>query len=294
MPMGAPLQSDINALRKSRYRSIIYYSRTPAGVLEKRMKKIRNLALACASTGLVATAAIAEGEPVYLEVSQSILTVVDALQKEGLVDWVRYGDLDGDGTVEAVVKTMMGPDADDPEFREWRVIDEQDGMGVQLGTWFGTNVEVVLTKPAAIGDTEVSAVLSDGALWYVYQGKVRPFGDMVAERNKFIHPGTAFDTDRFAGFGFDKVDPVHMARLTLDVSDHPGDEVLISLMGDGYWREEDGATPYILLTAAGDTIHSGWSFTHPSVFKLPDGGFQLIESVNLGYRAVYFPEEAVQ
>jgi hypothetical protein len=253
------------------------------------MKYIGLTAVAGVLTTLTATTSLAQ-EGYFVDVPPSILAVLNALEDQSLVDWIEYADLDGDGSVEAVVKTMMGPDENDPDFREWRVIDDQDGMGVQVGTWYGTQIEVVTTKPKFIDDPKVSAVVSDGAFWHLFKGKMRPFADIVALRAEFIHPGTALDTEKFAEFGHQNVDPVHMARVTLDTSVLAGDEVLISLMGDGFWREEDGATPYVLMSAAGDLIHSGWSFTHPSVFKLPDGGFQLIEAVNNSYRAVYFPE----
>ena len=258
------------------------------------MKTIRSLIMAMTVTGLATSAFGAEGDPEFVEVNDSILAVIAGLEKEKLVDWVHYGDLDGDGTAEAVVKTMMGPDANDPEFREWRVIDMQDGMGVQLGTWYGTDIEVVRTRTQLTGDQDISAVMSDGSLWFIYKGKMRPFGDMVAARVDTIHPGSALDTPLFDGSGVGEVYLEDMARLTMNISQHPGDEVLISLMGEHYWRGDDGATPYVLTTASGEIIHSGWSFTHPSVYKLPDGGFQLIETAGEGYRTIFFPEDPVQ
>jgi hypothetical protein len=236
-----------------------------------------------------ATAQTTQDPADSIKVSSAILAVISSLEDQKVIDWVQFADLDGDGDPEAVIMTNIGPDAATPDFREWRVIDDVAGMGAQVGTWYGTNVEVIATKPDLKGDPEVSIVRSDGAFWYLFKGKVRPFGDLVSKRTEFIHPGkVGLEEDLFADFGMRDVPVRYMARITLDITPDPADEVLVSLMGEGFWRESDGATPYILMTSTGEEIYSGWSFTHPSIFLLEDGGFQLIEAVNNSYRAVYF------
>lgn len=222
----------------------------------------------------------------------SVTGFVDELRDGGFLDHVVYADVDGNGDLEGVAFLNTGPDPEDPELREWRVFDDEDGAVVQVGTWYGYDVKVVETRPNSTLDPVMSAVNSDGALWYLYKGKMRPFGDLVGDRVDFIMRGNYEDVDRFADFGFDKVPERDMAKVTIDVTDAPRNEELISLMGERYWKGDDAETPYVLLSSSGEEIHHGWSLTHPSIFRMPGGGFQIIEIVGLEYRAIFFPEES--
>jgi len=256
---------------------------------------MKGTAFAAAALAMVATGVAAEESDIApIEVAGSILAVTKALEEQGLVEWVGYADFDGDLDPEAFVVTTITPSDTDSDLREWRVIDDIDGMGAQVGTWYGTDIELIETPPARRGDPSLSIVRSDGSYWYLFKNKMRPYGDLVSARTRFIHKGLKGDENLFSDFGLVDVPARYMARLTLDLTDAQGDEVLTSLFGDGFWRESDGATPYVLTTATGELIYSGWSFTHPSIFALPYGGFQIIEAVDGGYRAVFFPEGDTQ
>jgi hypothetical protein len=229
-----------------------------------------------------------EVEPI--EVSASILAVTNSLSEQGVVEHLEYADLDGDLDPEAFMIMTMGPNPENPDYREWRVIDDIDGMGIQIGTWYGEDVQVVITPPVRRGDPDIGIINSDGSYWYLYKEKMRPYGDIISTRTKYIHEGLAGDENLFASFGQIDVPLRYMARLTLDLTDAHGDEVLTSLRGEGFWRESDGATPYVLTSSTGEEIFSGWSLAYPSIFKLSGGGFQIIEAINGSYRAIYFPE----
>lgn len=253
---------------------------------------MKSITFGCfASLAVVASMAAAED---VIEVAPSILSVTSALMDQGVVEDIDYVDFDGDQDPEALVITNISPDGSNTELKEWRVIDDMDGLGVQVGTWYGSDVRSIETPVVRRGDPITYAVYSDGSFWYLYKGKMRPYGDLVSEKTRFIHKGQSGQENIFSSFGFSDVPLHYMARVTLDLTDKNSDEVLTSLVGEGFWREGDGATPYVLSDASGNVLHSGWSFTHPSVYRLPDGGFQLIEAVNGGYRAVFFPEKEAE
>lgn len=244
---------------------------------------------------------IADDLPMSVDVGDipaPVFAELQSLQRGGHVLSYEVVDLDQDGTNEVFVRLTAPMDPNFPKMLEWRVLAEQDGAVVQVGTWIGHNVEIHHAKTIEAGGAEpvgtMPVIQSDGSFWMLYRNKMRPYGDLASQLVSRFHQGRSSDRDAFKSFGLEDVPEKYMARVELEVSNRPGKEVLISLFGDGFARDDDGAAPYVLLSAAGDLIHAGMSFTHPSIYLLPDGGFQVIESVNFGYQVNYFPEEKSQ
>lgn len=243
----------------------------------------------------------ADDLPMAVEVDDiptPIYEELQSLQRGGHVLRYEVVDLDQDGSNEVFVHLTAPMDPNFPKMLEWRVLDEQQGNVVQVGTWIGHDVKILHAK--TIEDDEAQAVgsvpviQSDGSYWLLYKAKMRPYGDLASQLVGRFHKGRSADRSAFSSFGLEDVPERYMARVELDVSARAGKEVLISLFGDGFARDSDGAAPYVLLSRDGELIHAGMSFTHPSIFRLPDGGFQVIEAVNFGYQVNYFPEEKSQ
>ncbi|MFX4300301.1 hypothetical protein [Pseudosulfitobacter pseudonitzschiae] len=265
----------------------------------KNMKSLSAIIIAMQIAS--ATYAYAEDVPFSIDTGDipgPVRAELDALKDGGFVLGYEIVDLDLDGSNEVFVHLNTPMDSKFPTMLEWRVLDEQDGKAVQVGTWIGDQVSIQQAKtvdrenPDQIGTIPV--IYSDGSFWILYKNKMRPYGDIASRMASRIHQGRSEDRSAFQAFGLEDVPEKYMARLELDVSNRPGKEVLISLFGDGFSRDSDGAAPYVLMSSSGDFIQQGVSFMHPSIYVLPDGGFQLIEAINFGYQVNFFPEEKTQ
>lgn len=246
------------------------------------------LALALATLPITASAQSSD-----VEIPRAVKGSVEGLLATGEVAKVTYVDLDADGTLEALVQLKSGPIETAPEMREWQVIDEVDGLGRPVGIWYGEDVRVHPVPEDTVINPEMpmsASISSDGSYWFLFKGRMRAYGSLSFEKRNMVTEGSAEDAVYLEEFGITENSAQNIVKMTVDATDAVADDTLMFMRGDGYWRADDGVVPYALVTASGEVLKTGWSFAYPDIYKMPGGGFQIIEQFDGGYQGYFFPE----
>ena len=219
--------------------------------------------------GLVLPAAAeqgpAEADPLY--------DFITALSAESPVRDVLYDDLDRDGETEAVV--ILAPVGDAAE-TEWRYLDMQDGAPAVRFAWIGEDIRIEETE----GDGRV--VWSDGITFAATPAGLVPYFDLIRQNVAFMRNATEAEVKVFHDLGYPEASSRFAQAVKAEITPSPGSEVVISL-SDEVYADTFYATPYVILTAAGELIQSGVSQYHPSIFPDPRGWVNVIESRETGY-----------
>lgn len=245
-------------------------------------------ALSALAALLVGTTASFANET-YLDNEMSIF--LSGLELEGNVSFIEYPDVDSDGMAEALVH-MKTPLVEGGEIAEWKLIKMVDGSAKQIFSWAGDDVSIVSAE--SDGATQgADVIISDGSTWGYITEAMRPYNDLVTQRMKFIAPGTADDLalfeELYESHDLDVERPADIGKVRIEAA--PGQYITVmSLRGDGYWRETDGASPYLMLDVRGEPFEAGLSFLMPSVYVMDSGDLYVIESVNFGYAGKSIPQ----
>lgn len=250
-----------------------------------------NFALTSTIAALLLGTSTAVANQTFLEPEMSIF--ISDLETSGQVERVEYPDLDADGMSEALIN-MKTPFVEGGESSEWRIVKMVDGEPKSIFSWAGDDVYVQKTFDLDAISPTPDVINSDGSVWGYITGAMRPYNDLVTQRADFFHPGTQADIDLFEDLfeahGLQVDQPSHIQKVRLEIQ--PGLYVtLLSLRGDGYWREQDGASPYLILSVKGEPIRAGMSFLPPSIYTMENGHLYLIDNVNFGYAGSSVSEE---
>lgn len=211
-----------------------------------------------------------------------------------LIDWIQEIDLDLNGESEVLLRLKTPLDPAFPEHLEWRVLDEQDGVAVEIMSWLAQDVQGLTTQTYNLDPDEepgmTNVIYSDGSYWLMRNKRMLPFGSITQRALPRAYTPSDADMEHFGVFDLEDLNRNYAEAVKIDFSELPGDERVVSIVNSGFARDSDGASPYVILSSKGDLIQSGYSFLFPLVYALPDGGFQVIERVNFAYQISYFHE----